>query len=79
MKHEQKKLVGHVRRFPAKATYGFIAVEDHPEITEAFVHIDNVKGRNRLQEGQRVEFEVLPRPDETKCHVAIEVQLAEAA
>jgi CspA family cold shock protein len=52
---------GTVKWFNAEKGYGFIAREDGPDV---FVHFSAIKstGFRTLDEGQAVEFEVVPGP-----------------
>ncbi len=47
---------GTVKRWLSMRGYGFITAEDGRDI---FVHNSEIQGKNSLQEGEKVEFEVI--------------------
>ncbi|MBI3943135.1 MAG: cold shock domain-containing protein [Chloroflexi bacterium] len=51
------RLLGHVKWFDPKRSFGFIAVEDGSEIFFHYTSVD-LPGPTQLEEGQSVEFEI---------------------
>lgn len=49
-------LKGTVKWFNSKKGYGFITKEDGSK--DIFVHLSNVEGKQELEEGQKVSFEI---------------------
>jgi CspA family cold shock protein len=47
---------GKVKRWLGLRGYGFIDSEEHDE--DIFVHSSDIQGKNSLEEGEEVEFEV---------------------
>ncbi len=66
--------VGTVKKIPNVTRYAFVVVEDGPS-EEVFFHRSAVAddGFDRLQQGQRVTFEIVPDPRNARKRQAVAV------